>query len=218
MRSSLFDAKDDHMSTRATALSLPLLVSLLGGCAESNFIIPYPPGEEPSRLWSNDPRTRGWDGVVVEYTLYGDGSVVADVRSADGRHHFKEQGRGLYENERGERFESCISEDLLFVALFGDREERYRCGKRMDVDRGVMTVYPPATKPSPMPVEKAKQTAIEAAPWWYYDTHETFSLKGIDRTAQGWDVRLDAVNANAQRRVVTVHVADDGIVWVEPRR
>jgi hypothetical protein len=171
----------DRMITRATALSLPLLVSLLGGCAESNFIIPYPPGEEPSRLWSNDPRTRGWDGVIVEYALYGDGSVGADVHSAEGRHHFKETGRSWYENQRGERFDSA-GDDRLFVASFHGQEERYRCGKRMDVDRGVMTVYPPAIKPPPMPVEKAKQTAIEAAVWWFYDTHETFSLKGIDRT------------------------------------
>jgi len=202
------------MSNHTATLCLPLLVSLLGGCVESNFIVPYPSGEEPSRLWTNDPRTQGWNGVIVEYALYGDGGVVADVRSVDGRYHFKESGRSWHENERGERFNSS-SEELLFVVSFGEREERYRVGKRMDVDRGVMTVYPPATRPPAMPLEKARRTAIETAKWWFYDTRETFTTNKTDRTAQGWEVRLDAVSADTHRRVVTVHIADDGIVWVE---
>jgi hypothetical protein len=205
------------MTTRVTALCLPLLATLLGGCAESNFIVPYPPGEEPSRLWSNDPRTRGWNSVIVEYALYGDGSVVADVHSSDGRHHFKETGQSWNESQRGERFRSADN-DRLFVVSFHGREERYRSGKRMDVGQGVMTVYPPAKPPPPMPLEKAKQTAIWGAEWWYYDTLETFSVNQSDRTAQGWDVRLEAVAANSRRRLVTVHVADDGIVWVEPKQ
>jgi hypothetical protein len=88
----------------------------------------------------------------------------------------------------------------------------------MDVHRGVMTVYPPATKLAPMALETARQTAIEAAEWWCYDTNETFSVNGADRTPAGWEVRLNAVNPKGRRRAVTVHVADDGIVWVEPRR
>jgi len=101
---------------------------LLGGCAESNWIIPGSASDAPSKMWSQDPRTRGWDRVIAEYALMGDGSVHAYVHSADRPHQFWASGVSWYENERGDRFDSYETRPPFWVVRFGDQEERYRPG------------------------------------------------------------------------------------------
>lgn len=127
---------------------LPLLPFLVAGCAESSWIIPHPRTDPPSQLWATDPRTRGWDGVEARYTLYGDGHVDADIRSFDGRHHFKARGEWWYENEQGQHFNAYQGPDLspVSVVRFDGHEERYLAG---DVSTGrgrALKLFTPPTR------------------------------------------------------------------------
>jgi hypothetical protein len=126
---------------------LPLLCFISAGCAESAWIIPYPRTQAPSKLWSTDPRTRGWDGVEARYILYGDGHVDADIRSFDGHHHFKARGQSWYENKQGERFTAYFGPDTspVFTVRFDGREERY-LGGDVSTNRGrALKLFTPAT-------------------------------------------------------------------------
>jgi hypothetical protein len=121
------------------------------GCAESNFIIPLRAGDAPSKFWTDDPGTRGWNGVVVEYAIFGDGHVDALVRSRDGRHRFKARGRHWYENPNGERSDAYLSDDQMWVVQFDGREERYFGGDTTSM-RGralILTKAGATTKPIP---------------------------------------------------------------------
>jgi len=112
------------------------------GCVESYWKIPYPPGARPSKLWTADPRTAGWNGVEVEYALLTHGGVEADVRSADGRHEFKQRGESWYEDDHGKP-PRTYEEQKILVVRFDGREERYRFVHRRDVDRGCIELIEP---------------------------------------------------------------------------
>lgn len=117
---------------------------LMAGCAESHWKVPYPPGEQASMLWSRDARTKGWNGVEVEYALLGAGGVDAIVRSPDGRQHLTEHGRCWYEDPRGNHFKS-YRDGLLWVVEFNGREEHYRFVHYPRVDRGCISVVEQST-------------------------------------------------------------------------
>jgi hypothetical protein len=127
-------------------IMLLLLVTGVGGCAESSWVIPYPPGEKPSKLWTEDPRTRGWGGVVVYYNLYGDGSIEAKVRSTDGRHGFNAWGDFWNETKNGERSAQYMGENVTPVTAvrFGEREERYLDGGVSSVEGRSLIPFEPA--------------------------------------------------------------------------
>jgi len=118
-----------------------LSLLLLGGCAESMWIVPYPPGERPSRLWTDDFRTRGWNGVQVEYFLFGNDEVEAEVRSTDHKHKFTVRGTCWTENDKGEKCDAYPDGHFLAVK-FGAKVERYRFERRPGIDRGIITVVP----------------------------------------------------------------------------
>jgi hypothetical protein len=133
---------------------LPLLCTLAAGCAESSWIIPYPRTQTPSKLWTTDPRTRGWDGVEARYILFGDGHVDADIRSFDGHHHLKARGESWYENEQGQRFTAYRGSDVspVWVVRFDGREERYVAG---NVSTGRGRALKPFTPPTTPPTRPA---------------------------------------------------------------
>jgi hypothetical protein len=70
---------------QAQACLWPFLGLAIIGCCESNFTVPYAPYEPPSKMWTGDPRTQGWNGVIAEYCVQGDGGIEAIVHSPDGR-------------------------------------------------------------------------------------------------------------------------------------
>ena len=115
-------------------IPLVLLSITSGGCSESDWVIPLQRADAPSKLWTDDPRTHDWNGVVVEYglrwVLIGEGGVDALVRSRDGRHRFHAHGSVWYENAKGERVDSDISDDLIMVLEFDGRQERYFPGDK----------------------------------------------------------------------------------------
>jgi hypothetical protein len=126
-------------------LQLVLLTALaIGGCAESYWKVPYPPCERVSILWSRDARTKGWNGVEVEYALLGAGGVNAIVRSPDGHQQFTAHGRCWYEDARGNHFKS-YRDGLLWVVEFNGREEHYRFVHHPRVDRGCISVVEQCT-------------------------------------------------------------------------
>jgi len=86
----------------ASTLILVLLSVGAVGCAESSWVIPYPPGGTASKLWSADPRTRGWNGVVVYYVVYSD-HIAAKIRESDGRRGFDARGVGCMRAETAQR-------------------------------------------------------------------------------------------------------------------
>lgn len=154
-----------------TALPLIFLVLYLGisGCAVSGWVIPLMPDDRPSRIWSDDPRTSGWNGVIAEYSLMGDDrSVHAVVRSSDGQHRFKAKGRWWYENERGERI-TFASEDDILTVCFGEREERYLGGNYTSMyGRQLILVGPGAsTQSTTRTIEGLKNTDIWLIPERY---------------------------------------------------
>ena len=104
-------------------LILPTLLAL--GCAESYFPIPCGQGQPDSKMWSSDSRTAGWKGVDVTYALFGDGIIEADVRSRDGRHHFRQQGEFWYEDGRGGTVINSYEDQRVMAVRFGGSVERY---------------------------------------------------------------------------------------------
>ena len=127
-----------------TSVRVGLALGLLAaaGCAESMWIVPFPAGERPSRLWSADARTQRWNAVQVEYSILGRGEIDAEVRSADHCHHFTVRGEYWYETENGERSDAYAQRDFL-VVKFDGKQERYRFEHRPGIDRGILTVASP---------------------------------------------------------------------------
>jgi len=136
---------------RASALLLLILCISAGGCSESDWVIPYPPGGTPSKLWSADTRTRGWDGVVIFYSLYGDGHVGAKIVSADRRHCFAARGEFWNEDEQGEKFRAYQGENLtpILAVRFGEKEERYVPGYDYSMHGRSLKLYDPAAAQHP---------------------------------------------------------------------
>jgi hypothetical protein len=142
------------MPRPGVALACCLILLCVVGCVESSWVIPHPRTAAPSKLWTTDPRTRGWNGVEALYDLYGDGHVEAHIRSFDGHHRFKARGESWYENEQGQRFTTFLSPDLspVFVVRFDHREERYLAaapGTGTNRGRALNLFRPATTRPIP---------------------------------------------------------------------
>ncbi len=132
---------------KVTSTLLFVLLSIsAGGCSESDWVIPYPPGGTPSKLWSDDPRTRGWEGVVVFYSIDAYGHVDAKIVSADRRHRFAARGEFWNENQQGEKFRAYKGEDLtpILAVRFGEKEERYIAGYDYSGHGRSLKLYEPA--------------------------------------------------------------------------
>ena len=124
------------------AFLLTATFSLAGCEVESMWIVPYPPGERPSPLWSSDPRTQGWKDVEVEYSLLGEGIVDADVHSTDRRHHFTARGNYWNEDLGQESQKGWKNQRFILTVEFNGKQEHYRFEYRPNVYRGIIIVIP----------------------------------------------------------------------------
>ena len=120
-----------------------ILFALTGqGCAEAYFSIPCTKGQPDSRMWSNDSRTAGWGGVEVNYATIGDGIIEADVRSRDGKHHFRQRGEYWYEDGHGGTVIHSYEEQRVLAVRFAGAVERYQFSWDARVGRVCITLVP----------------------------------------------------------------------------
>ena len=126
---------------------------MLSGCVESTFLVPYPSGQLSSKLWTTDPRTKGWDSVHVEYWFltHPEGTVKAVVSSGDGKHCFAEKGSvNFYQHADGHMYN--YDSHGMSVLTFHGKSERYQFATNHEkLDRNWMLVLPDtaqSTQPS----------------------------------------------------------------------
>ena len=88
------------MSPMRRSLSITAILCITcSGCIESTFTVPYPPDEQPSRLWRADPRTVGWDDVEVVYYFTTYHGLEAHVQSKNDKYEFIQPVEFWYETE-----------------------------------------------------------------------------------------------------------------------